>query len=185
MVRLIRSWPEQVPEGRSHVVDQLPRYVMGDYDYRGVESMLRPQDAGLAILEWDMAVHPDEMACFLERCRDEPDRTLVTPYKIWCRTGENEFLEDDQQFWCLRRYNDEAKTSMRFCNEGDEAAHLFGLGLTYIPREVLLDFLGAFPGHFSDGSFSAWHYEYVEHETPIAWDVRPIHLHYPIHQMGA
>ncbi|MFJ9387711.1 hypothetical protein ACIRON_02750 [Nocardioides sp. NPDC101246] len=184
-MRLIRSWPEHVPEGRAHVVDSIPRFIMRDYDYRGVEEMLRPGDDGLVILEWDMACHPDELRLFLEMCRDEPDRVRVAPYRIWSRTELDDFLPQEQQVWCLRRYTDEGKSAMRFCTPGDTHAHLFGLGLTYIPRDVLLEHAANFPGHFSDGSFSAWHYEYVERETPITWDVRPVHLHYPVREIGA
>ena len=68
---------------------------------------------------------------------------------------------------------------MRFVAEGEPTCHLWGLGVTYLPRVVIREFLEAWPGHFNDGAVSGWYYRHYG-ETPIAWDVRPIHLHYLI-----
>lgn len=174
-MKIVRSWPEVVPENRCYVVDTLPKLIMKDYDYRCLGDL----DDDVLLIEWDMAVSKEHLELFIEQIREDPDRVLVAPYKVYQPTTGARNLPRGPQ-WVCRRYTDETTYGMYFIEEFEPTCHLFGLGMTYLPRRVIKAFLNAYPGHFSDGSFSGWHYRNIEQETRIAWDVRPIHLHYLI-----
>ena len=177
-MKIIRSWPKNVPPGRAHVVDTLPRFVMDDYDYRGLINY----GDDLILIEWDIAVSPEDLRRFADQCKAQPDRVRVAPYRLYAGTGSNVPLP--QPVWVHRKYYDpRIKATASFVEEGDPTCHMFGLGLAYLPHALLVRFSDEMPGHFSDGTFSAWHQAYVESETPISWDVRPIHLHYPIEEL--
>jgi hypothetical protein len=158
------------------VVDTLDRFIMKDYDYRGLGDL----DDDVVLLEWDMAVHREEFESFLGQVREAPDRVLVAPYKVYTATQRPENLR--QPVWVPRVYADASEQSTRHVQPGEPECHLFGLGLTYLPRDLIQGFLADWPGHFNDVSFSGWHYRQVG-AAPIAWDVRPVHLHYLIERM--
>jgi hypothetical protein len=172
-VKVVRSWPEHVPPDRCYVVDTLPRFVMRDYDYRGLGDL----DDDVLLIEWDMAIGSEDLGRFVELIHQDPSRVLVAPYRVYQQTSHPELLP--RPVWVHRRYN-EGEQSMRHVDEDDPTCHLWGLGVTYLPRRVIHDFLVAWPGHFNDAAVSGWHYRNVEQETRVAWDVRPVHLHYPI-----
>lgn len=176
-MKVVRSWPAVVPRDRCYVEDTLPRFVMKDYDYRGLGDL----HDDVLLVEWDMAVHREEFEAFLDVVRSDPADVAVAPYKVYTPTARAE--EFKQPKWVMRRYSDSREQSLRFCTPEDTHCHLFGLGLTYLPRELIRAFLDDWPGHFNDASFSGWHYRNVKQETPIAWDVRPVHLHYLIDRM--
>jgi hypothetical protein len=160
------------------VVDTLPRLVMRDYDYRCLADI----DDDVLLIEWDLAVDREGFERFIDLARSNPGDVLVAPYRLYkpTRTGAPEL---PQPIWCHRRYGP-GETSTRFVTPDDETCHMFGLGLAYLPRAIVRAYLAAWPDlHFSDSSFSGWHYRHVRQETPIAWDVRPAHLHYAIDRM--
>lgn len=178
-MKVVRSWPKEVPAGRGHVVDPLPRFVMETYDYRGLVDI----GDDLVLLEWDIAVSKEDLELFVGQAKAEPERVRVAPYKLYAGTGSNELLP--QEVWAHRRYFDvNIKATASFVSAGDLTCHLFGLGMVYLPHTILRRYAEDCPGHFSDGSFSAWHNVHVEAEPPISWDVRPVHLHYPIERIG-
>lgn len=176
-MKIIRSWPEKVPPNRNYVVDTLPRFFMQDYSYRGIGEF----DDDVLILEWDMAVSQEDLGTFLAWIEKTPDKVVVAPYKIYQATSSPAKLW--RPIYAMRRYND-GEATMRYVTEDDATCHLWALGMTYLPRDVIRAFLDAWPGHFSDTSLSGWHYRNVEKETTIAWNVRPVHLHYAIEEMG-
>lgn len=176
-MKVVRSWPEVIPPNRCYVVDTLPKLVMKDYDYR----LLGDLDDDVVLIEWDMAVHPEEFDTFLDIARSNPQDVVVAPYKVYTPTSRAEDLPGGPK-WVMRRYNDNEQ-SARWCTPEDTHCHLFALGLTYLPKEIVRAFLDAWPGHFNDTAFSGWHYKNVKQEVPIAWDVRPVHLHYLIDRM--
>lgn len=178
-MKVIRSWPEKVPDGRPHVMDTLPRYIMRDYDYRWLHDL----GDDIVLLEWDIAVGKEDLERFIGYARQNPDRVIVAPYKLYSGTEVNILLP--QEYWAHRRYYGDLRHVCQWVTEGEPTCHLFGLGMAYLPLTLLADFADDVGGHFSDGSFSAWHNAYVQAETPITWDVRPVHLHYPIEQIGA
>lgn len=175
---VVRSWPEEVPLGRAHVVDDLPRFVMHDYDYRRLTEL----GDDVLLIEWDIAVSMEDLTRFAGQARSEPGQVRVAPYRLYAGTGSNTALS--RPVWAHRRYFDPAiRATCAFVDDDEPTCHLFGLGMAYLPHAVLTRFTREFPGHFSDGTFSAWHHANVAAETPISWDVRPVHLHYPIEEL--
>ena len=176
-MKIIRSWPADIPVNRNYVVDNLPKFVMGDYSYRALGDL----NDDVLLVEWDMAISKEDLDTFVAHVQERPDRVLVAPYRIYQDTSDPTVFPDP--FWVHRRFV--TPDRMRHVVEGDESCHLWGLGVTYIPRFVIRGFLDAWPGHFNDASLSGWHWRNVEEETRIAWDVRPVHLHYPIEDVAA
>ena len=172
-MKLIRSWPAVVPPNRAHVVDDIPRHVMHDFSYRG----LADYRDDILLVEWDMAVSAFFFMRFRVRVAADPTKVLVAPYRIYESTTKPTPLPGGPK-WVHRKYVG-AKASLRWVQEGDPDADLWGLGLTYLPRRIIREFMDFWPGHFNDGAISGWHFDRYG-PVPIAWDVRPVHLHYTI-----
>lgn len=177
-MRIVRSWPEVVPPNRPHVDDTLPRLVMAGYDYRCLEQV----DDDLILLEWDIAIDFEGLQRFIAHAKAEPDRVLVAPYRLYMATMRDQNLR--RPVWCHRVYErPELKESPRHVTEDDPEAHLWGMGMIYLPNAVRAGFLAAWPGHCNDGALSGWHNVNVRPTARITWDVRPAHLHYQIDRM--
>ena len=161
-MKFVRSWPAKIPPDRNYVVDMLPRFVMDDYSYRGLGDL----NDDVLLIEWDMAVGKEDLDRFLGHIGDDPSRVVVAPYRVYQHTETPAVLP--QPVWVLRRYRDDEQ-SMYFVDEGEPTCHMWGLGLTYLPRHVIRGFLDAWPGHMNDAALSGWHYKNVERETRIAW----------------
>lgn len=180
-MKILRSWPERIPEGRNYVVDGLDRLVMSGYDYR----VLADVDDDVLMLEWDMAVGGDDLEAFARRAKLAPDRVLVAPYRIYVSSGGLE-VKLRQPIWCHRKFN--SPYTVEFVQPSDPVCHFFGFGMIYLPRvlvEKFLPFLEQLgPGrNFDDSTFSQWHYRNApDPEVPITWDIRPVHLHYKLDQ---
>jgi hypothetical protein len=155
------------------VVDPLPRLVMKDYDYR----ILGDVDDDILLLEWDIAIDREGLEAFIAHTKQAPDSVAVAPYRIYQPTTRAVNLP--KPFWVHRRYGHGEQTTY-FVQEDEPTCHLFGLGMTYLPKRIVRLFLDSWPGHFSDASFSGWHYKNVEREVPIVWESRAAHLHYLI-----
>jgi DNA-binding transcriptional LysR family regulator len=174
-VRLLRSWPEIVPTGRAHVVDDIDRLVIRDYDYR---TALGAVDDDILLVEWDLAVDKDDLTRFATRAAAEPARVRVAPYRLYHYSSGR---DRPAPIWVHRRYIGDPQTGrLVHVGEGDPTCHLWGLGLTYLPRAVVRAYLDARPEPITDGHLSGWHYQHVERDVPIDWDVRPVHLHYQL-----
>jgi hypothetical protein len=77
-MKLVRSWPAEIPEGRAYVVDDIPKFIMGNegerqFDYRGLVDL----DDDVVLIEWDIAVGGEQLALFMERAKAEPDRPVL------------------------------------------------------------------------------------------------------------
>jgi hypothetical protein len=180
-MRLIRSWPSRIPEGRAHVVDDIERLVIERHDYKPLAAI----DDDVLLLEWDIAVGQEDLRHFAAHAAEDPDRVLVAPYRIYADAYN---LPAD--IWAHRSWDGDGvgtvspngavpiATGAPFCN-------LFGLGMVYLPRQVHRGFVAvAWAANFSDTSLSMWHYEHVAKEVPICWDVHPVHLNYLSHELG-
>lgn len=175
-MKLVRSWPSQPPEGRARVDDSIERLVMDGYDYR----LLGDVGDDVLLLEWDIAIGRDELVRFARRAQETPERVLVAPYPIYRSTIG--LREVERRVWPMRRY-EEGELTTRFAEPTDTHCHLFALGMTYLPAAIVKAFLVDYDGHFSDTSFSGWHYRNVEREVPIAWDCPAVHLNYAIPEL--
>jgi hypothetical protein len=169
-VKLIRSWPLNPPEDRNYVIDDAERLYNDNYDYRGLVDV----DDDIIHIDWDTAVSREHLALFAEACRLEPDRTRVAPVPVYpdSRRGLPTMI------WNLKRYEG---NGMRYLRTGEPTCNLFGFGMVYLPHTLLRGYAEALPGEvLGDISFAGWHHRNVEPEVPVAWDVRPIHVHYRI-----
>lgn len=170
-MRVIRSWPQQVPDGRAYVFDELPRLLMTGHDYH----VLNQIDDDVLLIEWDLAVGQEELQAFAGRAAADPDVPLVAPYRLYASSSG----KPNKPAWAHRRYV-RGDMFTEFIEPGDEFCHLFGFGLVYLPRQLVVDYLAAKPdAHFNDVSFSAWHYHNgARPNVGIDWNARPAHVHY-------
>lgn len=175
-MRLVRSWPRQTPAGRNYVVDDAPRLVNDNYDYRGLVEL----DDDVIQLDWDTAISREDLETFAALARLAPIRVLVAPVLVYPDSRRGLF----RPVWNLRRYEGD---TLRYVTEWEPTCHLFGFGMVYLPRDLLVGFADTFAEQLTDGSirfddtgFAAWHHRVVDPETAIAWQVRPVHLHYRI-----
>lgn len=173
-MRMLRSWPAQIPEGRAHVVDGIERLIMSGYDYRLLDDI----DDDILLLEWDIAVGLGQLETFVSRCETEPGRVRVAPYLIYQSLSGHTY--PFHPLWAHRRYEGTPETGhTRTITPHDTTCHLFGFGMVYLPRRYVRGFLDFWDGHFDDAAFAGWHYRNAdEPEVPIDWDVPTVHLHY-------
>lgn len=179
-MKLVRSWPHNIPEGRAYVVDDIPKFIMGgpgatQYDYRGLADL----NDDVVLIEWDIAVGGLELARFMERAKAEPDRVRVAPYHLYRggRNGRSPLLP----FYCHRVRAPGTKTWVK--GPTDTHCNMFGFGLVYLPRDLIRRFVAQLPAasKFGDTEFSRWHMRNAKHrDVPIDWDVPLVHLHYRI-----
>jgi hypothetical protein len=180
-MRLLRSWPSRIPEGRSYVVDDIERLVIDNHSYGPLSAV----DDDVLLLEWDIAIGQEDLRHFADHAAKDPDRVLVAPYRIYADTYN---LTAD--VWAHRRWDGTGLGTVTpsgavTVETGDPTCNLFGLGMVYLPRRVHREFGAvARSSHFGDVSFSMWHFEHVAEEVPICWDVHPVHLNYLSHELG-
>lgn len=171
-MKLLRSWPDNVPDGRNHVVDDAEKLVLSNYDYRPLFDV----DDDVLLLEWDIAVHREDVERFAEIANEDPSRIIVAPYRLYETTLNSYPLAKTP--WCHRTSgNQHIQTNDPFC-------HWFGLGMIYLPRAIVLEFKEEFDvarwsfEGFNDNTLSAWHWRAKKTPVPVIWEVRPVHLHY-------
>lgn len=175
-VRLIRTWPRVVPDGRlGYVVDDMQRLVVRGYDARALVDL----DDDVLVLEWDIAASKEDLATFARAAMQTPGRVRVAPYRLYPEV--NPGLRE--AIWAHRREPGNVPVTL-----ADATCHRFGFGMVYLPRQLLAafadDWLAANPlGNLTDETFSGWHYRTQDPEVPITWEVRPVHLHYSITEL--
>jgi hypothetical protein len=174
-MRLLRSWPQSIPEGRSYVVDDIERLVISNHHYGPLADI----DESVLLLEWDIACGQEDLTQFVKRISAHPDRVIVAPYRIYADTYNLPY-----DVWAHRAWNGDGSGTViphgAFpVRDGAPICNLFGLGMVYLPQAVLRSYFAACAGaQFGDTQFSMWHYQQVAHDVPIAWEVRPVHLNY-------
>lgn len=175
-MKLVRSWPAVIPEGRSYVVDDIPRFIMGgegnrQFDYRGLIEL----DDDVVLIEWDIAIGGEQLRTFMERAKADPHRVRVAPYLLYRRGSMT--APKLKPFYVHRI---RGRTERRWAQPGDPFCQYFGFGLIYLPAELIKRFVAQLDrrGHFGDTEFSRWHMLNIRHDVPIDWDCHAIHLHY-------
>lgn len=180
-MRLIRSWPAVIPEGRSYVVDDIERFVMGgegsrQFDYRG----LLDYDDDIVLIEWDIAVGAEQLSLFMARAKEDPEQIRVAPYLLY-RAGR-----DDRRpprppvpFYVHRIRTQQQRSWVR---REDTHCQMFGFGLVYLPHKWIQAFVDQMDpaSHFGDSEFSRWHMRNAPvhlRNVPIDWDCHAVHLH--------
>jgi hypothetical protein len=186
-MRLVRSWPARVPEGRPHVVDGMERLIIEDFDYRPLADL----DDDVLLIEWDIAAGREEIEHFAEHAYREPKRVLTAPYKLYRDSGYRPHWPepDNPWVWMLNHWRGEGERPDAAQGEtipgshtvmpdiGDPTCNGFGFGMIYLPRKLIRRFVKTDPSHFGDVSFSVWHFHNVRPDARICWHVRPVHLH--------
>lgn len=189
-MRLVRSWPAKPPANRPRVVDGIERFVIDNFDYRGLVDL----DDDVLLLEWDIAVGLEDIEHFAEHAEREPERVLTAPYKLYRDSSYRDYWPDPDQpwTWMLNHWVGEGSRpnaaqgqtipgSETFMPEvGDKTCNGFGFGMVYLPRDLIRAFVETDPTRFMDVPFSVWHYHNVRHDVPICWHVRPVHLHFDV-----
>lgn len=179
-MRLVRSFPAEVPQGRNYIVDDAERHLNRDYQYRGLVAF----DDDLIHLDWDMAVSREDLEAFARAARAlRSTLVLVAPQRVDVGDGRRHLREP---VWNMRRYEG---GRLRHVTETDEWCDLYGFGMVYLPGKLLREFEDTFREQLDDGSvrfddtgFAGWaSKEYGQ--ALIAWSVRPVHLHYAISEV--
>lgn len=171
-MKIVRTWPHKVPRGRGHVQDDLPRYMMGGFDYR---PFFKHVDDDVLIVEWDIAVGAEHFEDMLDLIATDPASVHAAPYRLYTMPSY------PGPHWVMRRFD--AAGELHWCEDGDTSSHTFGFGFTYVPRDLWRAYEAEIPRRLSwvnDSNFSKWHHLNVAAEVPIPWHIRPVHLHYPI-----
>lgn len=157
-------------------MDRIDRLVIDNCDYRALGDV----KDDVLLLEWDIAVTKEELVAFTQQANEDRGRVLVAPYRIYY---EHMLVEP---VWAHRHWDGLPAAQAhpggaKPVIEGDPTCNLFGLGMVYLPRDLVVGFMeSGFANHFGDVEFSMWHYRFVRPEVPIAWDVRPVHLNYTL-----
>jgi hypothetical protein len=178
-VKLLRSWPAQMPPGpvRGHVVDAAPHLDITGHAY----GRLADVDDDVLLLEWDVAVDRPALLEFAQRAAARPDAVLTAPYLLYNQGQE-------KPFWSVRLWDGPGAAIGRALQPGEDKCNLFALGMTYLPRDVIRGFTAAVAGArsrghewgWSDVNLSFWHYQNVDRWVDVAWDLRPVHLHFDV-----
>lgn len=189
-MRWLRSFPARMPHGRAHVVDDLERLIIHDYDYTPLAAI----GEDVCIVEWDMAVSPDDLARFEWIANGNRLDICVAPYLLY-HVGPEPVLAHR-----VLVEDGEGGYGERWLHEGERSCDYFGFGLIYLPWYLISEFLDSpapargwplyAPGgyhdtRFTDQTFSCW----IAHNRPedvmtgrrtrVMWSVRPVHLHGP------
>lgn len=166
MLPWYRSWPEDPPAERAHVVDELPHLVMRDHNYATLEHVPDHQP-GWCLLEWDVALDRTGRANFAAHALEQPDRILVAPYHVYPGDRPPEQVH---------------RNHGRSVTIGTPTCTSFGLGCIYLPATILTHFHQQPPatytrhGLITDTTLSDWH---RHHYGParIDWTTLPQHIH--------
>lgn len=155
--------------GRAYVVDLLPRIEMRDWNYVPVLQQIAESGQDTVIVEWDLAVSFEDRGQFTEHCLSDPNRVRVAPYRLY-----PESTRLPKPVWAHRHTG----RNPPWIIWGDNSCDLFSFGLVYLPHAIVSRYLATKPEVTSDALFSQWHHREGLGPVPVAWDVRPVHLHY-------
>lgn len=185
-MRWLRAWPVLMPPHRAYVVDELERLHQSDYDYTPLGAWFadNPDEPGVIIIEWDVAIDPDQALNFERMCSNFPKFPMAAAHKL-------HHVEGYGSVWAHRMIEGEGE---RWLRDREIWADRIAFGLVYLPRTPVLEFLqaespargaplytpgGYEDGRFTDQTFSMWYRHRYSHGGPfrVEWSVRPVHLH--------
>lgn len=167
---VVRSWPKDIPaHRRAYVDDEYPRIFIDNYDHSGLAAL----DENVLLLEWDIAVSPEDVNRFADFALKDPSRVAAAPYRLYpVSTGLAGVV------WSHRLVVSQVPWMLRW-GIGERFADMVSLGMTYLPRDVIRHYLRENHGQpFTDTLFGMWHYRVIGKKIPIDWRVHPVHLHY-------
>lgn len=181
MTRWLRSFPVNPPPGRAYVQDDMERLLQDNYDYTPLGDI----DEDVVIVEWDVAVAPEQVERFTENALSRPERVLVAPHYL--------YTVAEAPVIAHRRVN-LLTGAERWLTSGELDCDYFAFGLIYLPRDLVRQFLdtpapdrGRSPFlptgnpyddcRFIDQTFSVWHRHRLGRTAAIDWSVWPAHLH--------
>ena len=153
---MVRAWPRVLPD-RPHVVDRCERVLTDGCEYSGVVGL-----GDVVVLDWDIAVDPDELRRFAACCAD---RVRVAPYRKY---------DADGWVWAHRRVEGDRWRRIR---DGEPVCDRFGFGLVYLPGVLVDAFAASGVVPFDDAQFSEWHHTRFG-GAAIDWGCRPVHLNH-------
>ena len=159
-MRWVRAWPEHPKPDRNHVVDKMQRVTVDGYDYSGLAAIMDD----VCLLDWDIAMSPEDRTVFACRAAADPDWPRVAPYRLYHRKSE----------WAAYRPGWEP------VDYGEPTCSYFGFGIVYLPRILVVECLWTRRNRteaLTDCEFSTWFWERYRRPTPIDWDLHPVHLH--------
>lgn len=176
-MKLVRSWPAEIPEGRAHVVDNIEHFVMTDFDYRHLVEL----DDDVCLIEWDMAIDYARLEEFMRRASETPEKVRTAPYLLYEAKVLPGFPAAHWAQFKLGRTN-----RLEPVERGDPFCFRTGFGLVYLPGDLIARFTADLNrGHrpnqrkFTDMTFSYWHHRQKKLDAiPIEWDCEVVHLHY-------
>jgi hypothetical protein len=157
-----------VPEGRAYVIDDLPRALIDNYEHRP----LRELDLnGIFLLEWDLAILPEDAVRFEQICLQEPQRVRVAPYRTYTARFNRVFAH----------WHGDGIKRLDWIDHGASSCDGFGFGCIYLPMALLRAWgpvEDCWEKRLTDWSFSVWHIRQGLGPVPVEWSVRPVHLHW-------
>lgn len=178
-MRVIRSFPAAIPDNRNYIIDDAQKLINVCYNYQGLVDI----DDDIIHLDWDQAIGRDDLITFARRARQNPDRVLVGPTPI-----ERDYPNGHSSNWNCFKYEPNG-VSKRFVKTGEPTCDLFGFGMVYLPRKMVLEFVDTYRAQldagterFNDMAFSGW-YTNAYGPADICWDVTVVHLHYRISEV--
>ena len=187
-MRWVRSWPLPMPAHRAYVMDELERLLTADdYDYTPLWYWFErnPDEQGVCLIEWDIALEPPQYELFASMAAVNPDRVLVAPQAL-------HHVSPAGSVWAHRALN--PLGGERWVEYLEPVCDYFAFGLIYFPRAAVQLFMESpapergrplvAPGgyedcRFTDQTFSVWHRHRYTGGGPvkIEWSIRPVHLH--------
>lgn len=174
-MKIIRTVPAKIPDGRNYVIDQIDQVVIDNYDMR----FLTDLNDSVILLEWDIAVAKHDLYNFIVHARQAPHLIHVAPYPLYPESLD----EIVAPVWAHRHMLNPMPLQMRWIEYGDPVCDIFSTGMVYIPRDIVgrlseSDDLITWHSNITDSKLAFWYHFNIGEKVPVHWDVRPIHLHY-------
>jgi hypothetical protein len=155
-----RSWPESWRIDAAYVSDTMPKLLMHSYDYNTITNW---PNHDLILLEWDIAIDLHDRTVFEAFANASRNEISVAAYRLSNHEWVHSYYDDTNQ---LQRVN----YGRSFCDH-------FGLGIVYLPIEIVRAWKATKPDRWTDGTMSLWHHQNGYPQVAIDWYPRVAHLH--------